>query len=216
MAVITISRQLGSFGSMIAQLVADDLGFHLLDREIVDAVAERARVPVLVAVGVDERAFGGASGVLFSLLVGIQNGRLTPERYVYLATQIIREAAGREDLVVLGRAGQYALGKNPRAFHVHVVASVEERVARLVERERCSKLEAYRLIHESDEFRRAYVWAAGQRNWEDPTLYDLVLNTTRLSPTFAAAMVVESAREAGVIPRPSKHAARIGSALARV
>jgi cytidylate kinase len=215
MAVITISRQLGSNGSAIAQLVADELGFHLLDREIVDAVATRARVSRAVADGVDERAFGGASGMLFSLLLGIQNGRLTPESYVYFATQVIREAAGREDLVVLGRAGQVALGRNPRSFHVHVVASIEERVARLMERQRVPKLEARRLIHESDDCRRAYVWAAGQRNWEDPTLYDLVLNTTRLSPTFAAAMVVESAREAGVVAHPTKHQHRGGAALAR-
>ena len=215
MAVITISRQLGSFGSIIAHLVAEDLGFHLLDSEIVDAVAERAHVPTAVADGVDERAFRGASGLFYSLLVGIQNGRLTPEAYVYFATQVIREAAAREDLVVLGRAGQVAVGRNPRAFHVHVVASMEARVARLVEREHGTKLEARRILSESDDFRRAYVWAAGQRTWDDPTLYDLVLNTTRLSPTFAAAMVVESAREASVVPRPSKQAARPDSIIAR-
>jgi Cytidylate kinase-like family len=215
MAVITISRQLGSFGSVIASLVAEDLGFHLLDREIVDLVAVRARVPAAVAEGVDERAFRGASGVFYSLLVGIQNGRLTPESYVYFATQVIREAASEHDLVILGRAGQVALGKSPRAFHVHLVASKEERVARLVEREHVTKLEAHRILDESDECRRAYVWAAGHRNWDDPTLYDLVLNTSRLTPSFAAAMVVESAREAGVIPRPAKQTARLGAAVAR-
>ncbi len=216
MAVITISRQLGSLGSVIAHLVAEDLGYHLLDREIVDLVAARARVPAAVAAGGDERAVRGASGVFYSLLVGIQNGRLTPESYVYFATQVIREAAAQQDLVVLGRAGQVALGKSPRAFHVHLVASIDERVARLVEREHVTKLEARRLISESDECRRAYVWAAGQKNWEDPTLYDLVLNTSRLSPAFAAAMVVEAAREAGVIPRPAKQPARPGPAVARV
>jgi cytidylate kinase-like protein len=214
-AVITISRQLGSFGSVIAHLVAEDLGFHLLDREIVDLVAARARVPATVADGVDERAFRGASGLFYSLLVGIQNGRLTPEAYVYFATQVIREAASQQDLVVLGRAGQVALGKSPRAFHVHLVASMEERVARLVERQHVTKLEAHRLLDESDQFRRAYVWAAGQRNWDDPTLYDLVLNTSRLSPTFVAAMVVEAAREAGVIPRATKQPARSGAAIGR-
>ena len=95
MAVITISRQLGSFGSVIAHLVAEDLGFHLLDREIVDLVAARAHVTAAIADGVDERAFRGASGLFYSLLVGIQNGRLTPESYVYFATQVIREAASR-------------------------------------------------------------------------------------------------------------------------
>ena len=62
-----------------------------------------------------------------------------------------------------------------------------------------SQAEARRRIRESDETRRDHVWTLSQRDWEDPLLYDLVVNTDRLSPTAAADLVVTAARLAGVV-----------------
>jgi len=69
----------------------------------------------------------------------------------------------------------------------------------IVARDGVSSEDARRRIHESDETRRRYVWAAGQRDWADPTLYDLVINTHRSSPEIAASLVVDGARRAGVL-----------------
>lgn len=199
MAVITISRQLGSGGSAVAQLVADRLGFRILDRELVDAVAARAGVSPAAARSLDERAYGWASALVYSLLLAFQGQQLTQESYQYLATRLIREAAARENVVILGRAGQVVVGSRPDAFHVHVVAPIEERVARIAERKRLTHEQARKLIAETDEGRRTYVWAVGQRDWADPLLYDLIVNTHRLSPNAVATLVVEGARSAGVV-----------------
>ena len=67
MAVPTVSRQQGSGGSPVARPVANELGFRLLDRELVDAVAERAGVRSETARFLDERAHGWAYGLIYSI-----------------------------------------------------------------------------------------------------------------------------------------------------
>jgi len=199
MIAITVSRQLGSGGATVARLVAGELGFRVLDRELVDAVAARAGVSPETAQALDEQAYGWASGLIHSFLLALRGQQFDQESYHYIADRLIREAAGRENLVILGRAGQVVLGFRPGTFHVHVVAPIEDRVARVAARDRIGVEEARAKIADSDEARRRYVYAAGQRDWSDPVLYDLVLNTHRLAPEAAAALVVNAARQAGVV-----------------
>ncbi len=201
MAVITVSRQLGSGGATVAHLVAAELDFRLVDRELIEAVAERAGVSERAVGHFDERAFDWAHDVVNSFFFLCCNGRLfTPVCYRVIVSRLVREYARRENVVILGRGAQVVLGLRPDALHVHVVAPLEERVARVVQRERVRPEEARRMIRESDESRRRYVSGVGRRDWSDPTLYDLVLDTGRMTLRDAAGLVVDGARHGGVIP----------------
>ena len=203
MAAITISRQLGSGGATIARAVADELGFHLLDRELVDLIAQQLPASPEAAGMLDERAYGWATSIVVSVLQALRGQSITPETYNYVAAHVIREAAERDDVVILGRAAQVVLGKRPGTFHVHVVASLEERTARIAARDHVDPAEARRRIRESDDERRRHVLSLGQRDWEDPLLYDLILNTDRLTPATSASVVTTAARLAGVLERLS-------------
>ncbi len=200
MAAITISRHLGSGGATIAQAIAEELGYHLLDRELVDLVAQELSASPEKALMLDERAFGWMTSVALSVLQAFQAERpITPEAYSFVSANVIREAAAAGNVVILGRGAQAILGKKPGTFHVHVVAALDARVIRIAERDGVGQAEARRRIHESDNDRRAYVWSLGQRDWEDPLLYDLVLNTDRLTPESGARVIVLAARLAGVL-----------------
>ncbi len=94
------------------------------------------------------------------------------------------------------------LGPQQGTLHVHLVAPVEDRAGRIAARDRISPDEARRRIAESDEGRRRYVWGAGQRDWDDPILYDLIVNTHRLALDAAAGLIVEAARRSGVAGDP--------------
>lgn len=199
MAVITISRLLGSGGTTIARLIADELGFRLLDRNLVDAVAERAGVTSAVAHSLDEQDFGWASGLIYSLLLSFRGQTFTQESYRLLVGRLIRETAQRENVVILGRAGQVVLGFRPGTFHAHVVAPIVDRVTRLSERDGIAADEARRRVIETDEARRRFIYAFAQRDWSDPTIYDLIVNTQRLKPELSAKLIVDAARRAGVV-----------------
>jgi cytidylate kinase len=202
MAVITISRQLGSGGATIARAVSKELGFHLLDRELVDLVARYHSASPEAVRALDERASGWATSIVSSVLQALQGQQITQESYNYVAARVIHEAAESENVVILGRGAQVVLGKTPGTFHVHVVASIEERVARIVARDKIGPAEARREIQESDEERRRHVRALGPREWDDPLLYDLILNTDRLTPETGAGVVIYAARAAGMVSGP--------------
>jgi CMP/dCMP kinase len=199
LAAITISRQLGSGGTTVARAVADELGYHLLDRELVDLIAERLPTSAEASALLDEHAYGWASSLLFSVVQMMRGRPVTPETYNFVAAHVIREAAEQENVVILGRGAQVVLGKKPGTFHVHVMAEAEARVIRIAGRDGVSQDEARRRIHESDEERRGHIESIAQRDWEDPLLYDLILNTGRLSPTASAGVVVAAARLAGLV-----------------
>lgn len=199
MAAITISRQLGSGGATIARAVAGQLGYHLFDRELVDLVAKEMGSAPEVARLLDERSYSWATSVAMSVLQLFRGQPITPETYSFVSANVIRELAHTENVVMLGRGAQVVLGKKPGTFHVHVVAALETRVARIAERDSIDQPEARRRVHESDLERRNHVWSLSQRDWEDPLLYDLVLNTDRLSPEASAKLVVAAARLAEVV-----------------
>ena len=201
MAVITISRQLGSGGAIIARLVAEQLGFRLIGREVVDAIAARAGISIATAHSLDEKTLDWLGGFIRSLAHSIQGQPITQESYAYVAAQVIRAAARSDDVVILGRGGQVFLGLVPGTFHVHVVAPLADRVANLRAFENVEAEAARKRILESDANRRRYVVLAGRRDWEDPLLYDLILNTHRLRPEKAARVIVDAARRAGVLDR---------------
>jgi cytidylate kinase len=93
------------------------------------------------------------------------------------------------------------LGFTPGTFHVHVVAPLADRIANLHAYEGLDAEQARKRILESDAARRRYVMLAGRRDWEDPLLYDLIVNTHRLRPERAAGLIVDASRQAGVLER---------------
>src|SRR5512133_2383589 len=103
MTAITISRQLGSGGATIARAISQELGYHLLDRELVDLVAKEMRAAPETARLLDERSYGWATSIAFSVLQLFRGQPITPETYNYVSANVIREAAEADDVVILGR-----------------------------------------------------------------------------------------------------------------
>lgn len=202
MAVITVSRQYGSNGAAIARLIAERLGYRLLGREMVDAIAERAGVTPEAAQFLDERGFGWGGGLIHSLLMGFQGQAIDQETYRLIACRLIREAAAQDNLVVLGRGGQIVLAGRPNTFHVHVVAPFADRVAEISRRERTGVQAAERRVRETDDQRSRYVRAIGSRDWSDATLYHLVVNVRRMTPGEAADLIFRAAQGVGVLKGP--------------
>lgn len=96
---------------------------------------------------------------------------------------------------MVGRGGQVVLRDTPQALHVQIVASFQHRVVTLVERERIEEREALARLRASDRARRDYLRRYHQIEWLDPILYDLVINTAKISSSLAAELIVNTYRE---------------------
>lgn len=114
--------------------------------------------------------------------------------YLETVTAIIRELTQRGDIVVLGRGSQMILRDLPGALHVLCVAPKELRVRRLAQREGLSLQEAGRRLLEGDRARCAFYKKFWKVEVEDPYLYDLTVETSRLGIELAAELVASAAR----------------------
>lgn len=181
MAVVTISRQLGSLGAEVAGFVAQELGFTLLDRKLLEALLKDQGLSEAEVDEVDEEPLGQAKGSSADRQV-----------YVDLIQALVLDLASKEDLVVLGRGGQFIFKGCPGALHIQLIASPSVRVRRIKERLGIDEAEALHLIEESDRGRSAYISSHYGEDWRDPAHYDLVIRTDTLSLEEAAALILKA------------------------
>jgi cytidylate kinase len=178
MAVITISRQLGSLGCDIADAVVQRLGYRKAWRGLINQAARRARAPEMALEMLDE--FG---------LLGLKPQLSAEKDYLDAIRELIEELARDDKVVIVGRGGQAVLQGWPNTLHVRVIAPLEVRVKRLAGLQEISKEAALAQIRTSDRRRKQFVEHAYHVNWSDPTLYDLVLNTGSLDVPGAAGLI---------------------------
>ncbi len=202
--VITITRQYASGGSDIAQLVAQRLGWTVIDNEFVSEVARRAGLPAAEVAQREERAPGLLERLARTLAVA------SPEMFITTATlpaveqdeativklteRVITEAAAHGRVVLVGRGAQALLAQRRDALHVYVVASKPWRVTLAVERLGVDPANADRVVEDTDRQRDQYVKSYYRRVRQDVTNYDLVLNAETLGFEGAAALIVAEAR----------------------
>ncbi len=120
--------------------------------------------------------FGGAFAATFP---SARDTMASLERYVQIIGMVIRDLAEQGNVLIVGMGGQAVLRDDPRAVHVQIVAAFEDRLRRVMEREQCTRGEALRRLRASDEARGQYLRRHYGVDWKEPTLYHLVLNTSK-------------------------------------
>ena len=202
MAVVTISRELGSEGTRIAEAVARALGVECVDKEVLAEMARQAGLPVEVIAQAEERLLSRPTLVsqdmrsLFAKGQTAHIGALDEATYVEQMAQAIRTLALRGDLVFIGRGAQLILQDWPNALHVHLYAPIEVRARRIQQRRGLPDLDtALRIVQQADEQRRSWFrhFFAGA-DWKNPRYYHLMIDTSRIPPDLAASLIVQAAR----------------------
>ena len=175
MPVITISRGSLSGGSALAKALATKLGCACIDREsLADLAIDR----------------GIQVGQLESVLVKAPASRrkLARERELYLATVTAKlcELALAGDLVYHGHAGHLLLRGVPHVLRVRAVSSTEKRIEAVESRLRLPREQAIEFIDKIDRDRSRWAEYLHGVRWDDPTLYDIVVNLESMPPENAA------------------------------
>ena len=205
--VITITRQYASGGSDIAQLVAKQLGWTVIDNEFVDEVARRAGLPRAEVAQREERAPGllerlartlaAASPELFITEAAVSDAERDEAAIHKMTERIILEAASEGRAVVVGRGAQALLAQRPDALHIYVVASKPWRMQLAIEKLHIDPATVERVLDETDKRRDQYVKTYSGRVRRDVENYDLVVNAERLGIEGAAAAIVAEAKRRG-------------------
>lgn len=182
--VITIAREFGSGGAIVAGLLAERLHWRLLDRDLLVEIARGANVDPQIAQRYDERtdpwfhrlvkhalSRGGAEGPM------PQSGDMfDSETMVAVGKRAIEEAARIGNCVVVGRGAQCILHGWPDAFHVFLYAPMRVRKNLVAERlGGRADLEAE--IRLNDHHRAEFIRRHFGQEWCNPHLYDVMINT---------------------------------------
>lgn len=182
MTVITVSRQLGSLGCEITQAVAHELGFRVLRREVIHSAAQRVGSPEIGLEIIDELG-----------LFGISSSAKERKAYVEALKGVLLEEAALSNVIILGRAGQVLLQEFPQSLHVRIIAPLALRIERLAHMNQISIEAAKSQIEASDHSRERFLHRFFNVRIEDPQLYDLVINTARLSVDQSARLIALAA-----------------------
>ena len=183
--VLTVNREFGSGGGRIAQTIAEWLGWKLLDRDIIDAIAYAAHVDPKVVRPYDEhvdswlRRINQQAMRSAALAAGLElreNSVFDAEEMVKISRKIIEEAYSEGNCVIVGRASQCILQHKPDVYHVFVYAPYLDRLVRL--RDRLDKgVHAEQRIRIVDEERAKYLQQYFGKAWNNPHLYDLMISS---------------------------------------
>ena len=203
MAVITISREVGSEGDKIADLLCQELGYRRVDKAMLTQIAAEAGVDVEAVLAMERGIAKRArliSGQMTSLYgrqpTAFGKGAALDDRtYQQVVRKTMEGFAGQGKAIIVGRGGQMVLRDWPTALHVRLYAPPEVRAQRLQQRLDISEQEAIRRIADSDEQKRQYIRHMHKNaNWKDLKYYHLTINTAHLSPKVAAQIIILAAK----------------------
>ena len=197
MAVITISRQYGAGGITLGKMIADELGYVFADSEIIARVAEMANVSTHWVETVENEAGGKLSRFITRLvskplvdrILKDERGYIDEEIYLDYLVLIVAQIADEGNTVVLGRGSQYILNDHPDAFHILMIDEFENRVRFMKEHYDLPDTRAMRVVKGEDKRRKALFQKLGKNDYDDPFLYHLVLNMSKVSLEQAKNMV---------------------------
>ena len=127
-------------------------------------------------------------------------GVLDERKYIATISAIILDLAEKGSVVVVGRGSQIILRDWPGALHAYVAAPLDLRIERIAARDGLSSEDATKAVQESDKSRHAFYRKFFKVNVDDPSLYDLVVNTARLPYAAAADLIAAAARSKGPPP----------------
>lgn len=184
--VVTISRQPGSGGRLIAKGIADKLGLNLFDREILQGVAESAKMSSFLLESLDEKGLNLVDDWVSSL---VNERHLWPDQYLQHLMKVVGTIAKHGKAVIVGRGANFVL-PTEGVFRVRVVAPQEDRVRHVVEDFGVDRSEAKRHVVRAESDRRAFVRRYFNADIANPENYDLVINTGRMSLETAIATIV--------------------------
>lgn len=184
MAIITISREMGSGGIPIAHKVAEKLGYTLVDG---DALKQAA-----TAHGLSPEAFEKADEKPPAFVEELDEQIELDLHRIELA---ILEYAINGNVIIYGRGGQDLLRDMECVFRVRVIAPFEDRVERWAEREWLDPDIARVLVRKSDQQRAGFIKYYFNRDWQDPLGYDLTINTQRLSEEMAVRLICDGIKD---------------------
>ena len=199
--VITIARGFGSGGKDIGMRLSRELGIPCYDRQILTMASDHSGIDESIFVENDEKLRGKyIANFLRKVPV---TGVLEPSDRAFvsdvnvfnLQAEIIRTLASTESCIIIGKCADDILRERKNVISVYVEAPRNACVKSITEKMKVSPERAAKLIVSTDKYRANYYsYYTGGKKWNNPTNYDMVLNSDRIGREKCVEIIKEYIR----------------------
>ncbi|MDD4997863.1 MAG: cytidylate kinase-like family protein [Syntrophales bacterium] len=197
---ITVSRDPGSGGALVARQLAKDLEMDLIGVQIIKQVAERADVSEKVIQSLDNKGVRLLDSWMDSLF---QTRHISPDEYLYHLSKVVGTIGKQGNAIIMGRGGQFLLPPEEN-FRVRITALRETQIRNIMQSKKFDQTTAESYVSKTaadrDAFHRKYFTA----DWKDAVHYDLIINTSYLGIKGAVAGIEAAFAVWKDVPHKSK------------
>jgi len=184
MALITMTAGIGCGGPEIARRAADELGIPLYDDEKLREESIAMGLSSKELKSLDEKAPGFFSRVL----------EFKPQSYLELLEAVVYEISRRGEGIIIGHGSQFLLRDFGCALHVRIYSSEASRIEALTSSHTIGREAALKTIRADDSGKKGFMHYSFDMDWDDPALYDLIINKDKLGTEAAADLLISVAR----------------------
>ncbi len=196
---VTISRQAGCGGVLVAEKLADYLQQHspphsvtwtVFDRDLMNQVLADHNLPGHLEKFLPEDRISAIEDTLADIF----SVRPTSQTLVRQTAETILKFAALGSVILIGRAGNIVTAKLPHVLHVRLVAPLNDRIERISRDDHKSLAEARAFCLEEEAARARYLKTYYNADINDPQHYDLIINTSRIGYENTACLIGEAVR----------------------
>jgi cytidylate kinase len=184
--VITVAMEPGSGGSIIAEKIADQLGFDYFHRDIVQQISKTAKIRSTVVNSLEKERLSGVKDFISSLM---EDQYIHPDTYLKHLLVVISTIGKHGRAVIVGRGANFILPAED-IFAVRVICPLEKRIREVALAHRVTTEEAKRRVIRRESRRKAFVRHSFNADISNPIHYDLTINTGKMSIESAVEAVI--------------------------
>ena len=184
-SIITVSREPGSGGRIVAGKLAEKLGIDIFHQEVINEIAKRADVSEKLLETLDERGLSILEDWISSL---VYDRHLWPDEYMQHLMKVVGTIGKHGRAVIVGRGANFVLPPEKK-FSVRIVAPQSWRIQNVSKEYDITPEEAKRRVMQTESDRRAFIRKYFNADITDPTNYDLVINTATLNVDDAVNVI---------------------------
>ena len=198
--IITISREFGSGGHVVATSLSKKLGIPMYDSELITKAAEMSGFSTDFFKEKDEkRNIFPLSNYFSSSILGAPQNFLNSDALFKIQSSVIKDIASKESAVIVGRCSNYLLRDLDYVLDVFITAPMKTRIARVSERNSLDEEKAKELILKSDKKRETYYNYFTFGAWGAASDYDLCVDSSILGIDGTADFIIDFAKKSSLL-----------------
>ena len=185
-STITISREPGSGGRVVAKKLAAKLDFKVFHQEVLLEIAKRADVSDKLLATLDEKGLTVLEDCISAL---VYDRHLWPDEYLKHLMKVIGAIGEHGRAIIVGRGANFVVPPQNR-LRLRIVAPQNVRIANVARVFDVTTEDARRRIIRTESDRRAFIRKYFNADITDPNNYDIVINTGALEIDKAVEAVI--------------------------